>query len=510
MAGRYLDDTPMAGAHSGEAVERLANGPTGQTGQTGPDGTLVDRIVRHFASQIDERLLRPGVRLPSIRRYAAERQVSRFTVVEAYDRLIARGYVEARPGSGFYVRAQDVRSAVGRVRSWSESDQGSVDVGWLMRNIFRQLPAADMPGGGMLPPDWMDGGLIGTSLRAVARLQGDALLAYGHPQGYLPLRNALQLKLAQAGIGVTPEQLLTTNGVTQAIDLIARHFLKPGDTVLVDDPGWFLMFGCFALTGARVLGVPRRAEGPDLEVLAELAEQTRPKLFVMSSILQNPTGTSLSPARAHGILKLAERFDFRVVDDDIYGDFLAPGTTQSVTRIAALDQLQRVIHLGGFSKTMSANLRVGYIACDPALARSLTDLKMLCGLTSSDLGERVVCRVLGDGHYRRHLERLRSRLAQARERSATKLDALGFRRIDGASQGMFHWVDTGVDSVALAQVMHERGYVMAPGSLFSPHQAPSTWMRLNVATLHSAKLFDTLADAVETVRRAGTRHNRGN
>ena len=165
-----------------------------------------------------------------------------------------------------------------------------------------------------------------------------------------------------------------------------------------------------------------------------------------------------------------------------------------------LDQLRRVIYLGSFSKTLAANLRVGFIACEPTLARQLTDLKMLVGLTSSELGGRVVYRVLSEGHYRRHLDRLRQRLAAARDQGAAVLEGFGFARLDGARHGMFHWVDTGIDSIALAQAMLDRGFLMAPGSLFSPSQAPGTRMRFNVTTLQNPKMLAALAESIAAVR----------
>ena len=466
----------------------------------GGDRTLVEQIVAHYAARIDERLLRAGLRMPSIRRFAVEHRVSRFTVVEAYDRLIARGYIEARPGSGFYVKPRDVASQLAQARNWSETPNPQIDVVWLMRNMFRQLPSCDMPGSGVLPQDWLDSELVAGSLRSLGRQNWSSLLGYGHAQGYLPLRQQLQLKLAQMEIAVTPEQLLTTNGVTQGLDLVAQHFLRPGDTILVEDPGWFLMFRRFALLGARVVGVPRLVDGPDLERLAALAEQYRPKLFVVGSVLQNPTGTSLSAAKAYGLLQLAERFGFHVVEDDVYCDIHPGPTVQACTRVAALDQLKRVIYLGSFSKTLAANLRVGYIACDAGLARQLTDLKMLVGLTSSELGERVVYRVLSEGHYRRHLDRLRQRLALARELGAGALEGFGMPSVEGASHGMFQWVDTGIDSIALAQAMLDRGFLMAPGSLFSPTQAPGTWMRFNVTALRNPRMLAALAESIGAVR----------
>jgi DNA-binding transcriptional MocR family regulator len=466
----------------------------------GSDLTLVDQIVGWYARRIDERTLRPGTRMPSIRGFAADHRVSRFTVVEAYDRLIARGYIESRRGSGFFVRERSLAAGLAAARAWAETPNPQMDVVWLLRNMFRQMPPQDMPGGGVLPADWLDGELIGSSLRALGRTAGAALLPYGQAQGYLPLRQQLQQKLAAQEIPVLPEQIVTTNGVTQGLDLIAQHFAKPGDTILVDDPGWFLMYGRFSQLGLRVVGVPRQADGPDLDRLRALCAEHRPKLYVLSSVLHNPTGTSLSAAKAFQVLRIAEAHDLHVVDDDVYGDLHPGAGAMPSTRLASLDRFERTIHLGGFSKTLAANLRVGFIACSAPLARQLTDLKMLVGLTSSELGERIVLRVLSEGHYRRHLERLRARLAEAREPLVRALERTGLKPFAGPSAGMFVWADAGVDTRPLAEAMLEQGFVTAPGSLFSPDQRPSTWMRFNVATSREPRMWRALEAALARSR----------
>ncbi len=474
--------------------------PPGAFLTSGGDVTLVDQIVGWYAGRIDERVMRPGARMPSIRQFAAEHRVSRFTVVEAYDRLIARGYLESRRGSGFFVRERNPAAALAGVRAWSDAPRASVDVVWLLRNMFKRLPPRDMPGGGVLPPDWLDEELITSSLRSLGRQSGAGFLDYGHPQGYLPLRQQLELKLAELEISVRPEQILTTNGVTQALDLIAQHLLEPGDVVLVDEPSWFLLFGRYAQLGARVIGVPREGDGPDLERLAVLAAEHRPRLVVTSSVLHNPTSTSMSAAKAFRLLRLADEHDFVVVEDDVYCDLHPGASLQPCTRLAALDQLRRVIYVGGFSKTLAANLRVGFVACSPELARELTDLKMLIGLTSPEFGERIVYRVLSEGHYRRHLHRLRERLSRARDPVLRQLERLGLRAFATPPVGMFVWADAGVDTSPVAQAMLERGYLMAPGSLFLPDQRPSTWMRFNVATSAGTRM---LAELDRVLQRCG-------
>ena len=446
--------------------------------------TLIDQIVRSVVARIDDRLLRGGARMPSIRQCAASLDVSCATVVASYDKLVGLDYLESRRGAGFFVRE---RSSMNMPAPQPEVVAQPMDVVWLIRNMFRQKPPHHAPGSGMLPNEWLDGDLVARALRDVARQPGSLLLSYGSPQGFLPLRQQLQLKLAGLEIACPPEQLVTTVGVMQALDLVAREFARPGDTIFVDDPAYWLMFGAFAAMGMRVIGIPRLADGPDIAMLAELAALHQPKLYVINSVLHNPSSTSLSAAKAFQVLRLAEQHDFLVVEDDIYCD-MHPGGGQPVTRLAALDQLRRVIYLGGFSKSLSANLRVGFIATSPERAQRLADRKMLATLTTSDIGERVVYQVLSQGHYRKHAERLRARLDKVREATYRRIEQAGLR-FDPAPAGMFVWADAGCDTNMLAEKALGVDLVLAPGSLFSPRQLPSTRMRLNLATVQDDRVW---------------------
>lgn len=463
--------------------------------------TLVDQLVQWARRRIDERVFRPGMRMPSIRKLALDKSVSRFTVVEAYERLVAQGYLDSRRGSGFYVRerapGQQPVGASGGARA--QPVHNTIDVVWLLRNMLHTVSPEKGPGLGYLPSRWLDGELITSALRALGRQSGAQMLGFGSAQGFLPLRQQLQTRLAEFEIGATPDQLVLVSGITQAIDLIARHCVRPGDAVIVGDPAWFQMFGRFASQGAQLVGMPYTPDGPDLDALENLVQMWRPKMLVINSVLHNPTGTSLSAAQAFRILKLAEAYDFLVVEDDVYGDLCPP--SYPATRLASLDQLRRVIFLGSFSKTLAANLRVGYIACALELAKALTDQKMLVGMTTPELNERVLYKVLTEGHYRRHVERLRARLDGVRDKTARMLERTGMRLFTMPAAGMFLWADTGVDSDALAAAAHEEGFLLTPGSLFSPQQSPSTWTRFNVANCGDPALPAFLGRYLDSVNR---------
>ena len=455
--------------------------------------TLVDQIVRIIENKIDDKLLRTGARMPSIRSHAESLEVSRFTVVEAYDRLVARGYLESRRGSGFFVRERAPLTATPQ----APTNQQQLDVVWLVRNMFRQMPPHKMPGSGVLPHDWLEGELVANGLRAVSRLNQNLLLHYGTPQGFYPLRQQLQVRLAELEIAATPEQLVTTSGVTQALDLVAREFAHAGDTILVDDPAWFLMFGSFAVLGVKVIGVPRQQDGPDIAALCEMAALHKPKLYITNSVLHNPTSTSMSAAKAFQVLKAAEQHNFIIVEDDIYSDLHPGNSIQPATRVASLDQLNRVIYLGGFSKLLAANLRVGFIATSLELASRLSDRKMLSTLTTTEIGERVVYKILSEGHYRKYIERVRGKLDPVRLSTAKRLENIGIKVDIFTPAGMFLWVDAGCDTNALAEAALEQGILLSPGSMFSPNQQPSTRMRINVAAMTDPVVWEFLKNEIK-------------
>jgi DNA-binding transcriptional MocR family regulator len=449
--------------------------------------SLVDRSVAGIKRAIESGHWHPGTRLPSIRRFAAEQGVSRFTVVEAYDRLVAQGILVSKRGAGFYV-------APGAADPPKE-ERGcpldrAVDTLWLIRGHLASECLEIKPGSGYVPENWLDREGFRRSLRALARETGPEWTQSADPRGYPPLGELVRRALADCGIGAHPKQIVLTRGGTGALQLIARYLIAPGDPVLVEDPGYYLLFSDLRLSGAELIGVPRRADGPDLEALESLARQYRPRLFFLQSLLHNPTGTSLSAASAYRILQLAERHNFHLVENDVYAG-LAPETA---TRLAALDQLNRVIYVGSFSKVLSPSLPVGYIACHPDLAEALTDLKMLSGLAAPDLAERLVHAWLAQGRHRKHLERLRERLRKALGDTAARLGASGLTLFHEPEDGLFLWarLPESLDAAVLARQAVGEGLMFAPGNVFYPHPTPSPWFRFNVARSAHPRIYHFL------------------
>jgi len=458
-----------------------------------PAPTLIERVMDNIRERIASRTLAPGARLPSIRRFAGEQGVSTSTVVEAYERLVADGVIAARPGSGFYITGKTRPLVLAEAEPRRER---AIDPMWIMRQSLEADGTALKPGCGWLPETWMPADAIRRGLRAAARTGGASLVEYGTPLGFPLLRAQLSRRLSDRGIEASPQQILLTDSGTQALDLVCRLLVERGDTVLVDDPCYFNFLGLARAHGARVIGVPLAPSGPDLAAFAAAAAEHRPRLYLTTAGLQNPTGASTAPAVAHGLLKLADAHDVIVVEDDIFAD-LEP--TPAGPRLAALDGLARVVQVGSFSKTLSASVRCGFIATRPDWVEALVDLKLATTFGSGDLSARLIHALLTDGSYRRHVEGLRGKLARALGETARQLDRVGLRLWTEPRGGLFLWAELpeGIDSGEVARRAMADGVVLAPGNAFSVGQTAGRYLRFNVAQSGSARMFEGLKQAIE-------------
>lgn len=451
---------------------------------------LAEQIVNEVKGWIGSRTARPGARLPSIRQVAAEHGISRFPVIEAYDRLVSQGLVDSRQGSGFYVA--DSALAEGAGKGWSDPSLADD----LCDHILDQFshPSATLKlAGGFVPENWRDVEGLSQAIRHVTRTDVDSVIHYASPLGLPELRRHVLTRVRQVGIEAELSQVLITSGASQALDLVVRHLLKPGDTVFVEDPGYYNLFGLLRLHGVKLVGVPHTPNGPDPDATEALLREHRPKLFFTNSVLQNPTGSTLAPPVAFRLLELARRHGFRFVEDDIFSDF----QTHFTDRLATLDQLEQVIYIGGFSKTISASLRVGYLVADKALIKDLTDVKVLTTVAGSHFAEAVTAALLERGAYRKYMERLRMRVREATANAVRRLGEAGWEVFCHPAGGNFLWArsprfDDSRDLIALAR---QYDIMLAPGNYFRPGGGPSAWIRINSAFVEEPRALAFLRAA---------------
>jgi len=457
-----------------------------------PAQTRLATVMETIRGRIAARAYAPGTKLPSIRETAATLRVSKSTAVEAYDRLVAEGAITARRGSGFYV--------AGHTRPLSLAEIGprldrAIDPLWVTRQSLEAGPEVLKPGCGWLPPSWLPEAEIGRALRAIAREPNAGLTDYDTPLGLSPLRQLLSRRLAERGIEAPPDRIILTESGTQAIDLLCRFLLEPGDSVLVDDPCYFNFHAMLKAHRAKVVGVPYTPNGPDPERFAEALRTHRPRLYLTNSGIHNPTGAVLSPAVAHRILKLAEAHDLLIIEDDIFADL----ETEPAARLAGFDGLNRVIQIGSFSKTISASIRCGYIAARAEWIEPIVALKLATTFSANRLSAEVILRLLTGGGYRRHVESLRTRLAEATGRVRKRLIAAGLTPWMEPRGGMFLWMQLpeGLDAAEVAQAALAENVVLAPGNVFSAAQTAVRYLRFNVGQSSQPKIYQVLKMAVE-------------
>lgn len=448
--------------------------------------TRVATVIAFVLEKIAARSLTRGDKLPSVRAMAATLKVSISTVVDAYDRMVAEGVIQSRPGSGFFVAAPTAPLALAEIGPKLDR---AIDPLWISRQSLEPGDNLLRPGCGWLPDSWLPQQVLRSAVRTFARSSGSALSEYGAPHGLLALRQLLSRRMSERGIGPYPSQILLTDSGTHAIDLLCRFLIEPGATVLVDDPCYFNFNALLRAHRAKIVSVPYTPHGPDTEAFARALAEHRPSIYMTNSGVHNPTGAVLSPVVAHRILRLAHDAGLTIIEDDIFADFgHAPAA-----RLAAFDGLDRVVHIGSFSKSLSASVRCGFIAARPDWIEGLVDLKIATafGSGSGRGNAEIVLAALKDSGYRKHMEKLRLRLSHAMREVTGRLKSVGIVPWLEPDAGMFVWcrLPDRIDAGHVAKAALAEDIVLAPGNAFSTSQSARSFMRFNVSQCTEERIF---------------------
>ena len=449
--------------------------------QLNPHLTKTAAVQEWICQRIDWQIYQPNQRVPSVRKLAKLLDVSSFTVSQAYEQLVATNVLIAKPSSGYYVRPQAVISSPVRV----SSGKPAIDTRWLVQQVFSDIPRHRASGAGVLPNDWVRNDKMEWAIRQVTQQADRFIYDYGEIQGYLPLRQQLAQHLDTLGMITHADAIITTAGVSQAVTMVAQLLLQPGDTVMVDSPGWFWLSSCLQQLGLYVVAVERDHLGPNIEQMQQLFADHHPKLYLTNSVLHNPTSYNLHPARAHQVLKLIHQYDAYIFEDDLYAAFVPNGMDGQTLRYASLDQFERVFYATGFSKSMASGWRVGLLVCPEDFIDGVLRVKTLSTMTTPEFGERVIHKLWTQGEYRRQLKKVHHHLYRAHQTLRKALPKIGLVYPEHTQPGLFVWVDVGQDTAPLALAAHKDGWLVAPGQLFHPNGQTSTYLRLNVGTTSS-------------------------
>lgn len=415
-------------------------------------GDRATAIYRALLDAVRSGRLGVGDRLPPTRSLARDLGVARNTVATAYERLVAEGFLEARVGDGTYVARLAAPAPAPR-------HPGAVvpRAGW----TFRPLPVSGdsavpdhdfrvgIPDAGLFPFDtWRR--LVAAEMRGGAHHPG----TYAHPAGHPELRAAIARHLSRGrGVAADPDDVVITHGTQQALDLVARVLVEPGDVVAVEDPGYPLARELFASYGARV--VPVRVDGEGL-VVEEIPERAR--LVFTTPSHQFPLGPPLSLPRRQALLEFANRHRVAVVEDDYDSEFRF--TDRPMETLQAMDRHGRVIYVGTFSKSLVPALRSGYLVAPASLREALRGARQLADGYGAPAEQVALARFVSDGLLGRHLRRARGVYAERRQLLLDGLSRLPGLEVVPSAAGLHvcaTFADARVDDAALVTAAAEQG-----------------------------------------------------
>ena len=320
---------------------------------------------------------------------------------------------------------------------------------------------------------------------ALADGSAERALQYSTTEGHLPLREALAARMRARGLPTDPDDVLVTTGSQQALGLAASALLDAGDVVLVEDPSYLAALQSFALAGARLVPVPAGADGPDLDAVAALVAEHRPKLLYVVPSFQNPTGRTLSHEGRARLAQLAGELGMWLLEDDPYGELRYDGAPlQSLGSFPGAED--RTIAISSLSKVLAPGLRIGWLRAPAALRRALTVAKQAGDLHTSTIDQMAAATVLAAGTMDAHVERLRTTYRARRDALLGGLAAAlpAGSRWNEPEGGMFVWarLPDGHDAAELLPAALRHGVAFVPGAPFYAGAADHATLRLSFTT----------------------------
>lgn len=453
---------------------------------------LYEQIETYLRQGILAGSLAPETRLPASRQLAHDLGVNRITVENAYAGLEADGLVFSRVGSGTYVLPPTPLLSLPKGEGgtawplWQQTvlTQSGISEAIVLEEkakIPQQVPAISFAGG------------IGDSrlfpvedfrkvLQTVMRRDGIAALDYGDRTGYAPLRATIAHILASQGLQTLPENILITAGSQQAISLVSQLLLRPGDTLLVENPTYSGALDLFRALGFKAVGIPVDGQGMQVEMLEKLLQQHHPKLIYTIPNFHNPTGTCLNGSRRRQLIVLADRYNVPILEDDFVGDLRYEGRTQPALK--ALDSGGRVIYVSTFSKMLMPGLRVGFLVAEGPIYDCLVKFKRVNDVATSTLIQRALEAYVTVGRYQVHLRRTCQIFRKRRDAMLAAIDRClpAGVRLDPPQGGLFLWLQLPdhLSANELYPFACEEGVDFTPGSnYFTDSVEGKDWLRLN-------------------------------
>lgn len=456
---------------------------------------LYVQLADTVAAQIAGGVYPAGSRVPSIRRLQAQHGVSLTTAVEACRLLEARGLVEARPKSGYFVLREARAERLEPGKPPSSMRARRVDATLSMKlNLGIGNPQRPTLGAAVQGTELMAIPAVNRLLSQALRLQPTVCHSYDAPPGSPVLRRAVAQLGLDAGYAVSPDDVVVTSGAKEAVYLSIRAVTRPGDTVAIESPAYYALLEVLASLELRVVEVPADPRrGIDLDALARALGRQRIAAVAIVSNFSNPSGSCMSDDDKRTLVDLLDEHDVPLVEDDVYGDLAFEGPRPKAVK--AYDTHGRVLYCGSFSKTVSPGVRVGW-ALPGRYQDAFEHLKLVVNQSSPAAPQVALAAFVESGGFERHLRKIRRRYAAQMQRM---IDAVGRSFPDDTRHtdprgGHVLWVQVpGLDSVAVYDRAAARGIHIAPGPMFSASGGFADHLRLNTGFPWTDMIDDQVA-----------------
>jgi DNA-binding transcriptional MocR family regulator len=441
------------------------------------------QIAEELAGLIDKGVLRPGERIPSVRRASRQHGVNPGTVLHAYEQLEARGMIEARPQSGFYVRARHLGRAPEPATSVPRSRVTNVDVSRLVFQVLHEIKHPEtIPLGSAFPsPELFPLEKLNRMAAAVARRQSPWVSVADLPPGNAELRRQIALRYLESGCMIAPEEIIVTCGAMEAINLCLQAVAQPDDAIAIESPTFYSTLQAIERMKLRAVEIathPR--EGIDLNGLQAALRAHPIRACILITNFQNPLGSLIPDAKKQALVHLLARHKVPLIEDDVYAELYFGGSRPRPAK--AFDRNGLVLHCGSFSKCLAPGYRVGWTA--PGLYRvQVEQLKFMTTLSTASLPQAAIAEFLKHGGYERHLRRLRHMLCVQCHEMMRAVDQYFPRgcRMTRPQGGYMLWVELPkiVNALRLHQLASAEGISIAPGPIFSAQRKYRNYIRLN-------------------------------
>jgi len=455
-------------------------------------GFLYQAVSGKIAGLIDQGVLRPGDRVPSVRRISAQEGVSVSTTLQAYTLLESRGYIEARPQSGFYVRAR-LAAQPPEPRGSNQARQTTrVGISSLMSRIL--LAASDpavVPLGAACPaPELLPIRRISHIMAGLLRRAGNETNAYTFLPGNREFQRQIARRSLDWGGRLDPDEILATSGATEAMHLCLRAVTRPGDMVAVESPAFFGILLQLETLGLKAVEIPCHPQhGLRLDVLHDVLRKQRVSACVASPNFSNPLGSCMSDDAKRELVEMLAGHGVPLIEDDLYGDIQFDGPRPRAAK--AFDRAGMVLLCSSFSKLVAPGYRVGWTAAGRFQARVQT-LKMSSTMVTPSLMQMAIAEYLESGSYDRHLRRVRAAFKLQTEQmiAAVSEHFPAGTRVGRPRGGFVLWVElpSGSDALDLLDRALAKGISISPGRMFSPRQRYENYVRLSCGYPWSPRL----------------------